>query len=237
MLNKELGVHVAIISHNRPHNVPAMQEKVGAATWYVGGRADEYRAAGAAAVVELEGFGQAINRATDDAHALGLPHLRLDDDLKKCWRFHDKKTVKEISFADCVKLVLDGLLESGFKLGGVAPTNNPFYFNPAKPYSSTTFVIGSFRIALPCKPRNDLRFMFKEDYDLTLQHIKTYGGIHRRNDAVAEFAHFTGAGGADAVRTDAKEAAEVALLKSKWPGLIRDNTRRNKPNEIILNLR
>lgn len=44
MIREDLkGVHLAIISSKRPHNVPKMTELVGHATWYTNiGEADAY---------------------------------------------------------------------------------------------------------------------------------------------------------------------------------------------------
>lgn len=231
MLNKELGAWVAVISHKRPKNVKPMTALIGPATWYVGGSGDDYGAEGAK-FVPSGGLVPSRNAALDDAFNAGVPCLQLDDDLKWLGFFKDKKNVVKVPFVTFAAELVRSTERSQFKLGGVAPTTNAFYYNPNKRASNFGFVIGSFCVALPNNLRFNPAFTLKEDYDYSLQHIIKYGGIHRRNDLTANFQHYTNPGGAVDIRNDATEQQNISLLKKLYPAFIKDNTRR--PNEILL---
>lgn len=130
---------------------------------------------------------------------------------------------------------LSNELRGKFKLGGVAPTANPFFYNPKEPISFTKFCIGSF---LVIDTESDLRFdsnlSLKEDYDFTLQHIQKYGGVARFNYVLANYQHYSNKGGVVGFRTTETEQHNIRYLKDKWKNLIKDNPRR--PNEILLNV-
>jgi hypothetical protein len=236
MLNKKTGCFHAVISHKRPQNVAAMGALIGNATWFVGaGEAQAYRDAGAEFVVEGGGLCASRNAALDHAFAIGAPCVELSDDLKKLQIAipnGQKNVAGSLSFAEAVTLMRRRLDDFGFKYGGVAPTANPYFFHANRPVSTNLFVVGDFIIVAPSEPRFDENMRLKEDYDFTLQHMRAYGGVVRSNDILASFLHRTNAGGACAVRTSALEQESIAYLKQKWPGAIRDNSRR--PDEILL---
>lgn len=239
MVNESLGVYVSIISKARPKNVPKMAELVGDATWFVGeGEADVYREAGAPAVVESGGLCRSRNAGFGRAFELGLPCVQLSDDLRKlqfAMRIGNKTTGVDAGFEEAVSAILEACRTSGAKLGGVAPTSNAFYYNTNRPVHHQAFIVGDFVVGLPCELRWDERMKLKEDYDLTLAHIHTYGCVARCNFVLATFLHRNNPGGAVDFRTPEREQEAIEFLKNKWPGMIRDNPRR--PNEILLVLK
>lgn len=245
MRRRDLGdVFLTIISHKRPDNVKRMTELVGPATWCVGDdEGADYADAGAVSVVETGNLCRSRNAAIDmaqehDAHA--MPCVELSDDLTKVqialWSIEKNKIVaQDCSFLIALGRVLDGMLQTGAQLAGVAPTANPFYANVEKPVHPSAFIVGDFIVIGPdTKLRFDEKMTLKEDYDYTLQHIMTHGCVARRDDVLATFLHRKNAGGACAVRTAELEQSNIAHLKAKWPQFIRDNTKR--PNEILLQL-
>ena len=227
---------LSVISHARPTNVPAMEALIGPATWFVGkGEAAAYQEHGAHNVVESGGLCRSRNAAIENS---GMRHcIQLSDDLRKVQVAitEGRRTVaKDIPFVAAVRLVRNGMRSIGAKLGGAAPTANPFYASVDRPVHPSAFIVGDFIIIAPSKPRFDESLALKEDYDFTLQHIARYGSVARHDAVLMSFAHRTNAGGAVEVRTDALEQECIAALREKWPLFIRNNPRR--PNEILLKL-
>ncbi len=240
MIRKDLGVYLSVISHARTANIAKMEALVGPATWFVGeGEGPTYSAAGARAVVESGRLCPSRNVALKKAWKHGLPCVELSDDLTRVqlavWSGEKKKIVAvESTFAEAVRRVLEGMERTGAKLGGVAPTANPFYANVEKPIHTSAFIVGDMIVVAPCETLFDEGMTLKEDYDYTLQHIMAHGTIARRDDVMLTFLHRKNAGGAVAARTPALEQSNIAHLKAKWPQFIADNPRR--PDEILLKL-
>lgn len=228
------GVYLAIISARRPQAVEAMARhcpQVG--TWYVGaGEALAYAMQGAPLVVEAGALCAARNQALRDAWQAGLPCLQLSDDLRTCQRMVGPDATS-CTLADAVQQLHATMAQyPAYKLAGVAPTTNAFFYNPARPVTTTRFVVGDAILVQPCALWFDEQLRLKEDYDYTLQHLATYGGVVRCNDVLLAFAHRTNRGGAVAYRTPRLEQATIAALMQKWPGRMRLNPRR--PQEILL---
>lgn len=237
MKNNNLGVYIAVISAHRPKAV--MTLPVGYATWYVPkSEVDVYRNAGAESVRE-DGGGlcQARNTALRDAWALGLPCVQVSDDLKKIEVINHlvepRPKPAVISFEKAIRTILEEMETSPAKLGGVSPTDNPFYFK--RPVSKNNFVIGDLIVVKPCELFFDEKLKLKEDYDYTLQHLTNFGEVVRVDYVLANFLHRDNKGGAVAVRTPKLEQDSIEYLKSKWGDFIKPNPRR--ANEILLNTR
>lgn len=239
MIREDLGgVYLSVISCGRSGNVARQTEMTGPATWFVAPgdepayQAEVSRVGGAVLLGGL--LCEARNRALEEAFGLGLTCVQLSDDLRRVRRAVDRKATEEVSFGWALAEVRRSMLETRARLGGVAPTTNAFYFNPAKPLTHRGFILGDWSVVDPCDLRWDEGLRLKEDYDFTLQHLRTFGVVARRNDILADFAHRSNAGGAVAFRTAEREQEAIRHLKAKWGQLIRDNPRR--PNEILLRL-
>lgn len=237
MRHKALGVFVSVISHRRPATVPRMQELLGCpVTWVVGDQVDEdaYLSAGASAVVQGGRLCNSRNLALDLAFMDGLPCVELSDDLKTLAFAVDKKRVRPAAFEEVVLSMQAGCAVTGAHLAGVAPTANPFYYNPNQPLKTAAFIVGDLIYVRPCALRFDEGLRLKEDYDYTLQHLTQFGAVARVDSVLATFAHRTNKGGAVDFRTAEREQEAIAFLRAKWPGRIKDNPRR--PDEILLNI-
>lgn len=237
MLNKTLGVWVAVMSYRRSANVPTMSQVIGNATWYVGKDEEtRYHNAGAEFVRPSGDIISSRNAALDDAAKHKVPCLQISDDLVRLKQVEvvegEKNRAKPISFKLAVTQLHDMMNQHGAKLAGVAPTANPYFYNPDRAVSTGLFIVGDLMLIAPSKLRFDTKFQFKEDYDFTLQNIQAFGCVARCNFLLAEFKHYTNKGGAVAFRTTAKEQKVIAGLKAKWGTCIVDNVKR--PNEILL---
>lgn len=230
------NIFVSIISARRPDRVPAMNAHVAEATWFVAaGEGDVYRAAGAKHVVESGKLCESRNAALNAAFVLGLPCLQLSDDLKRVKKAHSKTDTEQVTLISAAREMLAAGKQFGAKLCGVAPTSNPYFYNPEKPYRDRAFIVGDMILVFPCDLRFDEKMRLKEDYDYTLRHIEAFGQVLRVDNILAEFAHRSNKGGAVSYRTSELERECIAYLKKKWGKAIKDNPRR--PDEILLNLR
>lgn len=238
MLSPE-NIYVSIISARRPQAVKLIQERLPIpATWYVAeGESDSYKQQSKTpiAVKETGPLTRSRNQALIDAFAQNAWCLQLSDDIIKCHRAINKKEKVEISIWQAVLELKAEMERTRAKLGGVAPTANEFYFNPLKPIKTSAFIVGDFLLIAPSKPRFDESLRLKEDYQLTLDHLKMYGRVCRADRLLVGFKHRDNAGGAVAYRTPELEQETIRYLKSRYPGMVKDNPRRK--NEILLNIR
>jgi hypothetical protein len=233
-------VFVGVVSHARPDNVAKMRELVGDATWFVGiGESKAYKAAGAVHVVESGPLCRSRNAIIDNAGAKAADYcVELSDDLTKVQiavSTPKKLAAQDSDFQTVTRMVIEGMLAVGAKLGGAAPTSNPFYSNVDAPIHKSSFIVGDFIVIdTSCGLRFSEEMTLKEDYDYTMQHIYTFGCVARRDDVLMTFLHRKNKGGAVEVRTPQLEQDNIAYLKTRWPDCIVDNPRR--PNEILLKL-
>ena len=191
-------------------------------------------------MVESGGLCESRNAALMAGWKEGLPSLIMSDDIRKCQRAYEnidgKKKAEDIAFHDVVDAMHDALFETGAMLAGVAPTSNPFYWNPKRSTHACAFIVGDLNLVKPCGLMFDIQFKLKEDYDYTLSHLAERGVVARCDDMLVTFSHRSNAGGAVAVRTPELEQEMIVLLRKKWGSdVIKDNAKR--PNEILLNLR
>ena len=224
---------LAVISAKRPNNVANMTSLVGPASWIVPkDDVQSYTGMGATTIngCPYPNLVASRNKALDLAFSAGVPCVQTDDDLVRIKRAYGKRRTEEITFDDAVELMIGRLQRAGLYYGAVAPTTNAFFVGDIT--SRTGFCIASLCVTMPCELRFDAEMTLKEDYDYTLQHIATYGGVMRSNDLLAEYKHYSNEGGAVTVRNSDNEQRNIVYLKAKWGHAIRDNPRRE--NEILL---
>lgn len=230
-------IHIAIISHKRVDNIKKMEDVTEVPSflnWYVGkGEAKDYNQA-KGNVYAAGDLCHSRNMALDDAFNQNKYCLMLDDDLVKCQLLNVMSVPQTVTFERLVMEMVDVLSQTPLHLAGIAPTTNPFFYNPGMPLGLKHFIIGAMTLTKSTDIRFDPKLRTKEDYDITLQHVKKYGGVCRLNYAIPKFLHWNNAGGVVDYRTDEVEQASIAYLKKKWGGAIRDNKKR--PNEILLKL-
>ncbi len=228
-----MKLEIFCISARRAENVKKVEEKMGVSpTWVVAeGETEAYTTNGASKVIEGGSLCASRNAALRAAFATGSVCVQVSDDLTKVIQVPAKGAKGiEISFTNCLREMETRLKQTPFKMCGVAPVANEFYFHTHT--SHKNFIIGDLIMVKPCDLFFDENLSLKEDYDYTLQHITKFGGALRCNDLLCGFKHRDNKGGAVAYRTAEKEQEAIAYLKNKWGKVIRDNPRR--PNEILL---
>jgi len=232
-------IHISIISHHRPQNVEKMEKITdlgGEINWYLGKNEKKDYSHAKGTLHEAGTLLEARNAALRDAAKKKKWCLQLDDDLMEIFYIQNKNTQHQITFKNMIKEMYDVLSSMPVGLAGVAPTINPFFYNPQKPIGLKHFIIGScFLVKQPIEIFFDESLKTKEDYDYTLQHIKQFGGVCRLNYLAPRFLHYGNEGGVVEYRTDTIEQDSIAKLKKKWGSVIRDNPKR--PNEILLKIK
>lgn len=231
-------VHLAIISHKRPENIEKMEEIVGNPErihWYVGKNDKKAYRSALGEVIEVGDLCKSRNKAIQLANSEDKYCLQLSDDLKECGMVSSSGQLNKPNFTEIIKEMFKILSTTPLYLAGVAPTANLFFYNPLKPIGLKHFILGDMMLIKRNKLKFDEKLSLKEDYDYTLQHIKTYGGVLRLNYILPSFKHRVNKGGAVDIRTDEKEQQAIQYLKNKWGSCIRDNPRRK--NEILLKIK
>lgn len=220
--------HIAIISSGRPGNVERMTGHLGRLsgieTWYVGdGEAPDYHYAGAVNVVEAGLLSQSRNAALERAFSMNMVCVQLDDDLTAVDWCIDGVTKHRITLERAIGLVVAGL-GNGAYFAGAGATDNAF-FMPKKDgqpvtLSEQVLIVSSFSAHAPHPIRFDENLRLKEDFDMTIEHLKRYGKVARVNTVLAGWQHRTNLGGAVQYRTTAGEQLAIAYLEGKHPGWI-----------------
>lgn len=210
-----------------------METLVGAPIhWYV--RPDEvdtYRDAGAVHVHPSGNLMDSRNAAIDDALDAGLVCVQTSDDLVKIDRKQYGANAKDpVTFLEAVAEILDTMIASGARLGGVAPTPNLFYASDQPKWRH--FIVGDLIVVRETDLRFDTAMTLKEDYDYTCQHIREYGLVARRDDLLATYRHRDNAGGAVEYRDSERELENIRHLMRKWPGVFRFNPKRR--GEVLM---
>lgn len=107
--------------------------------------------------------------------------------------------------------------EWGFKFWGMNPNGTDrLAYRQTQPFSTLSFVGGPFQGFLPSSIRYDENLPLKEDYDMTLQHIREYGGVLRFNAYHYECDQANIKGGCAAVRNAKYELEQFRALQRKW---------------------
>lgn len=208
--------------------------------WFVNkGDKESYERHGGTNVHECGTLCDNRNEALNYSWDNGQDCIQTDDDLIGIKLAYSKDTNdnKDITFKETIDIMDDAFFQMGlkFKLAGVAPTINNFFYNPNKPISIRHFIVGNIMLIKKCGLYFDTNLKVKEDFDYTLQHIQKFGGVVRCNNILANLKHRTNKGGCVEYRTELVEQEAIKYLKEKWGSAIRDNPKR--PNEVLLNVK
>jgi hypothetical protein len=106
--------------------------------------------------------------------------------------------------------------EFGFKFWGLNCVQDKGAYREHTPFGTLQYIGGPFQAHLKNEIRYDLELPLKEDYDITLQHIKKNGGCLRVNFANYDVKQAEQAGGCATYRNVQKETEQFELLQKKW---------------------
>lgn len=234
-------VRVCVVSSGRPGNVPAMAELFAPLPlwWYVpADQAGDYRYTGAEQVVPVaypDGQRPLVwqrNQALDDGFAADQWVAMTDDDLRRCAVTDPDgtNTKAPIPAAAAVELAMTALFATPYRLAGAAPTDNAYFCR--REVTTDGFIRSGFTVHRPNPLRYDPELPLKEDYDLTLQHLRQYGGAVRVDALLMTYQQRSNRGGVQDYRTPEAEAAACRLLLARWPDHLRAHATR--ANELTL---
>ena len=237
MKNENIQAHIGVISHKRPFNIKKITEIIGDCTFYVNiGEGLDYLNAGAKQVVECgTNICEARNKAIEDARKQDLPSIQVSDDLrnlKQVSLFEGKHQVKEISFNDVCKTMLDELKNKGYFYGGVAVTTNRLNY-VGEDFSYNKLIVCDLVCIMPSSYKFDVNMALKEDYDLTITQLIEVGGVVRCNQFLCDFPHRDNTGGANTYRNSNSEYEATQKLYAKWGNCIKKHATRE--GQISLN--
>jgi len=155
----------------------------------------------------------------DDVDAIVI----MDDDCRGIFRWEGIKKIKlnPTELIDTVEIMTNMCDEWGFKLWGMSPVADKQSNREGVPFNTLLFVGSPFHCHLKgTKIRYDEDLSLKEDYDITLQHIKEYNGCLRVNFLCYEVKQgMSGSGqvgGCATYRNMEKEIQQFKALQKKW---------------------
>lgn len=234
------GPLVAVLSARRPlapqQMNPFLGDAAADAVWYTAeDEAADYRAAGAARVIEAGTLNQARDLALDHARTQGRACLLLADDLRGLRRNPAAGNDGRCLIPEVAAALAAACEQTGATLAGLPPTGNPLFAghkDGRPPWRRDVFIVGDCMYVPPTPLRFDHRLCIKADYDYTCQHLAHGGGTVRLTGYLANWQHYGNRGGVVSYRTPAVEDGDIAHLTGKWPGVFRPNPRR--PHEVLM---
>lgn len=153
--------------------------------------------------------------------------LIIDDDMQAICR-HESVEAEHGRFgyarhvldeAELHQFVAEGMAlceEWGYKFWGVNCVLDPKAYNQYSPFSTTKYIGGPFQAHLPNEIRYDEALPLKEDYDITLQHLRENGGVLRFNAYYYVCKQAEQEGGCASYRNVKREKEQFELLQRKW---------------------
>lgn len=161
----------------------------------------------------------------------------IDDDMQGMYRYNKsgiygyKKTKIEtdefMDFLEHFSILCD---EFGFKFWGVNSNLDPLSYRHYTPFSTNNYIGGPFQAHLKNDIRYDERLPLKEDYDITLQHMKMYRGALRANMYHYDVKQSEQKGGCATYRNLEREKQQFELLQKKWGSQIIKYDKGSKKN-------
>jgi hypothetical protein len=156
--------------------------------------------------------------------------ILLDDDCKSINRWEQTKkmafTADELlEFAEQMTILCD---EYGFKFWGLNIVPDKGAYMEHTPFSTIRFIGGPFQAHLKNTLRYDEDLPLKEDYDMTLQQLKKYGGCLRVNFACYDVKQAEQSGGCATYRNTKREEEQFILLQKKWGNKIIQSDSKSK---------
>ena len=230
---------VTVPSYRRPGNVPLMQAHYPKIIWVVADRQDKqsYEQAGAHKVVIREGKGllAARNTCLAIAREQGNLNLQLDDDISAFHRVHFGSTESEhrkvqVPFEEIAQEMIYAMFLSGTYLTGILPHDNQGFAEP-QVHTWAFCIARCVLVSTLANKRWPGKYALKEDWAMTLKHLKTCGAITRL-DYVLVDTHNTGYGGLHNYRTAKKEVRSAKYLLKRYPEFVKKHP--TKAGELLL---
>jgi len=231
-------------STRRSHNVPEILKWWPDMLFVVHDKADEvdYRIAGARLVVrqrdtkDMTGLPAARNTCMEIARDEGVYCLQVDDDLQELYVSaggSNKKIPiaaetgsKETAFEFAADKIYEAMLVADVHLGALASNANVYFAKPR--IHVWAFCCAHFIMVNPFQPEWwHPTIDYKDDWELTLRHLRAYQGIVRMDYIAPDALHWTNPGGlCDDPERLQKDVENSYLLCRMYPGMVRRNPKR-----------
>jgi hypothetical protein len=154
----------------------------------------------------------------------------LDDDCKGIYRWEQQSKVKFtpeelMEFSESMAILCK---DWGFKFWGLNCIPDKGAYREHTPFGTLQYIGGPFQAHLQNNIRYDETLPLKEDYDITLQHIKANRGCLRVNYAFYDVKQAEQSGGCATYRNLQKEKEQFELLQKKWGSNIISQDKKSK---------
>lgn len=156
-----------------------------------------------------------LNNLYEDADCIVI----MDDDCSYIGRWEEQTNIKfnpqELEeFCESAALLC---ADFGFHFWGLNCVTDKGAYREYTPFGTIQYIGGPFQAHLSSsKIRYDETLPLKEDYDISLEHIRTHGGCLRINYAHYEVKQASQTGGCATYRNLKREKEQFFLLQKKW---------------------
>ena len=143
----------------------------------------------------------------------------LDDDCKGIglWQYQRKRMLNPEELCEFVESLAILTKDAGLYFFGMNCVLDKGAYREYTPFNFNNFIGGPFQGHIKGTViRYDESLCLKEDYDITLQHLKEYGGALRANFAFYDVKQAEQVGGCASQRSSAEENRQFDLLQKKW---------------------
>lgn len=166
--------------------------------------------------------GNIVNKRNWILKNIPRPLIMIDDDVKEICYFQSKENMP-IKYTLSKKL-LNEFFENSFglckelncKMWGINQNTDPLAYKQYSPFNLSKIILGPFQGHLEHDLTFDIQMGTKDDYDMALQHLRTYKKVLRLNKFSYECEHGDNKGGIVSYRSKDKEIEYCKRIMLKW---------------------
>ena len=166
--------------------------------------------------------GNIVNKRNCILKNIPRPLIMIDDDVKEICYFQSKENMP-IKYTLSKKL-LNEFFENSFglckelncKMWGINQNTDPLAYKQYSPFNLSKIILGPFQGHLEHDLTFDIQMGTKDDYDMALQHLRTYKKVLRLNKFSYECEHGDNKGGIVSYRSKDKEIEYCKRIMLKW---------------------
>jgi len=156
--------------------------------------------------------------------------ILMDDDCKGIYRWENQTKIlfkqdELIEFCEQMSILCN---DWGYKFWGLNCVGDKGSYREHTPFGTLQYIGSPFHAHFKNEIRYDENLPLKEDYDITLQHIRKYGGCLRVNFANYDVKQAEQTGGCATYRNLAKEKEQFELLQKKWGSKVIKQDKKSK---------
>ena len=148
----------------------------------------------------------------------------IDDDMTCIYRWtrngtfgYERRKLTDPELHEMIEVYSELCREWGYRFWGLNPgMTNAKSYRQMTPFNTTKYIGGPFQVHLKNPIRYDERLNLKEDYDMTMQHLRRYRGALRLNMYSYDCKQAEQEGGCAQQRNTDEERRQFELLQRKW---------------------